>query len=334
MKYNPALDGIRAVAVTTVVADHCGLPMSNAQAGVETFFVLSGFLITTILMEDVDRTGRISLGRFYLNRAIRLCPPLFMMLGAFVILSPVLFPGQEFTRSILAAALYLTDFERGFGLGTTPLAHTWSLAVEEHYYFLWPLVLPFFARMERRRAFRLLIAIFIAATAWRIVAILGLHDLRGAYYRFDGRMSGLVLGSALAFLPWRPASEATGAIALAAVVVGSMLFKSAPLLLLAFWFTVLQIAAAFLILSVDGRKTSAFKFLSWRPLVYLGWLSYSIYVWHYPIAEALRGRIDSASLTAVVVGVTLAIAVISWHMVEKPLKMARHSRSARLAVPH
>lgn len=323
MQYNPALDGMRALAVSVVVAEHCGVPLANAQAGVEAFFVLSGFLITTLLLERGD-----GLGRFYLNRAIRLCPPLFLLLIAYAATAPALFPNEDAAWNVFVAAFYFTDMERALGSGgPSALAHTWSLAVEEHYYLLWPLIIPLFARLKRSTAACLLFGLFIAACVWRGINLMAWGDLRGAYYRFDTRASGLILGSALAFLPWRPSAPNIGLVALAALAFVSMATDTAPLGWIVVGYTITEILAAYLVLSLDRQQTILSRALSWRPLVYIGQLSYAIYLWNFPISLLAIDRFDPTMTLLIVAPLSIGIAALSYEFIERPLKVLRHRES-------
>ena len=142
MTYIPALDGVRALAVIAVVAFHCGIPAARGgMVGVDLFFVLSGYLITTILRRELLKTGKISLAGFYWSRMLRLWPPLILFLVFYYWLGAFLFPGIEVLPQIGIAALYLTDYSMAIWRSPAELGHTWSLSVEEHFYLVWPLFL-------------------------------------------------------------------------------------------------------------------------------------------------------------------------------------------------
>src|SRR5687768_11060779 len=135
MRYMPELDGLRALAVCAVLAFHAGAPMAQSgYLGVDLFFVLSGFLITSILVAEHERSGTIAVGRFYVRRALRLYPSLLLMLAVFVVVAPLLWPELPAARYALWSALYLSDYTRALIGEPEVLSYTWSLSVEEHFY--------------------------------------------------------------------------------------------------------------------------------------------------------------------------------------------------------
>jgi peptidoglycan/LPS O-acetylase OafA/YrhL len=141
----PALDGVRGVAVLAVFASHAGIPgFSLGGMGVDAFFVLSGYLITSILLAEIARTGSISLPKFYLRRIKRLTPALLTLTVLYAILAPFVWVERSAAEHAGLSALsffYLMDYARAFWVGHSPLVHTWSLAVEEHFYLVWPFAL-------------------------------------------------------------------------------------------------------------------------------------------------------------------------------------------------
>lgn len=253
MRYNPALDGIRAVAVMMVIAYHTGVPTSGmGYLGVDVFFVLSGFLITRILAAEVE-SGGIRLGAFYLRRARRLYPALVLLCIAMVLL------GWSNWQGALIVLAYLGDYMQPPGI----FAHTWSLAVEEHYYLLWPLVVPFLARMSRQRAVAVLLVAWVVASAWGIWQPFE----HRAPFRFDTRASGLIFGSLLAFLPVR-----------SLLPFGLMLVTA-----VATYFTDLAyhafaetMTACFILLSYQVEL----PFLTRPAFTYIGRISYGMYLYH------------------------------------------------------
>jgi peptidoglycan/LPS O-acetylase OafA/YrhL len=328
LQYNPAFDGVRALAVLAVVAYHCHIPMAlGGLIGVDVFFVLSGFLITSILRAELDQTGDLSLGRFYWRRALRLWPPLLLMLAAYAIVAPVLFPDANVLPDVTLAALYLSDYAMAFWVTPLEISHTWSLAVEEHFYLIWPLVILATARMRKRRLAVLLATGFVIATMWRVADTFIGVDWNRTYYRFDTRLSGLILGGLVAVMPWRPSErQATWIGRVSVIVLAVSLFTlrsrtPAPLL----WGGLfVDLAAAGLILSlVSGHATQFGRMLSGPWLVYLGTISYSVYLWHYPIARVLRDQLDPTITFGIVTALSIAIAALSWEYVEKPLKTFR-----------
>jgi len=297
MKYNPALDGLRALAVTMVVAYHAGAWWApTGYLGVDVFFVLSGYLISTILLHE-QAAGGIRLGAFYLRRARRLYPALCLLLAGVVL------AGMTLWQTIWPTLLYLGDY-----LGTPgALAHTWSLAVEEHYYLLWPLLLPFVARMERRKAIAALAAAYVAASLWSAYNGIPYRDT----YRFDTRMSGLIFGSLLAFAPALPIP---------------LLALAASVMLLAFgvptdrMFTEAATAATIIL-----STRTVLPWLTRSAFTYVGRISYGLYLYHWPIAFLIAERWDGTIRTVVTMLAAGSLAAVSYHTVERYFRTARVS---------
>lgn len=318
MRYNPALDGLRAVAVLAVVAFHCRTPfMDGGYFGVDLFFVLSGFLITNLLAGEWRESGTIDLPRFYWNRLVRLMP----LLATVVLV--VYTAGLTSPDKAAIALLYLTDvfapFDRDFGI----LSHTWSLSVEEHFYLLWPFVLP--ALLRARHPVRWAIALFIAATLWR-TAWYPLLPEQATYYRFDARLSGLLLGSVLALAPVRLEAgtlERIGGISLCALAVAMVSFPifTATSLLVAQ--PLVELAAAGLLLAASSGSTALHRMLSRPVLVMLGRWSYGIYLWHYPVAFVLREQLPWPQTLALTLVISVGLAALTYRTIEIPLRRWR-----------
>jgi peptidoglycan/LPS O-acetylase OafA/YrhL len=203
MPYNPALDGLRAVAVMLVVLFHARAPIAfGGYLGVDIFFVLSGYLITSLLLSELDTKGTLDLRRFYLRRLLRLTPALFAMLAVYLIVAPFLWPATtDHGKQAAIAATYLSDYAVAFWGTPDFLSHTWSLSVEEHFYLLWPLVLlAACRRWDRRSLVWVFGAAYGLATLVRWVCIVKGQSWEQVYYRFDTHLSGLMLGAWLAAL--------------------------------------------------------------------------------------------------------------------------------------
>jgi peptidoglycan/LPS O-acetylase OafA/YrhL len=316
MKYNPALDGLRAIAIVSVVLYHCKIPVAQGGFyGVDLFFVLSGFLITGLLSAEIAGTGKIDIGRFYWNRLIRLTPPLYCMLAVLYL------SGIERDWKLGAAALYLSDFTAEPGYG--PLIHTWSLAVEEQFYLVWPLALM--AILRARDPARVILWLIAAAMAWRCIALVTAPG-NLVYFRGDTRLTGLLAGAYLAVA--RPTIETKtiqrlGWIAL--VVLGiaattTQVYSERSLTLIQ---PLVELSAAILILSAMDAKTIHRRWLSHPVLVRVGVLSYSIYLWHYPIAWMAREVFDPFTTFVIVAAGSLAMAEISYRAIELPMRSFR-----------
>lgn len=298
MRYNPALDGIRAIAVLAVIAFHARVPgFGGGYIGVDVFFVLSGYLITQVLEETP------SLKTFYWRRAKRLVPALSLMLAAYLLVYPTLRPGYPHVRDALIAFFYLSDYTFTFAHMPDVLQHTWSLAVEEHFYLLWPLVF-----LRWRPSTRWLMAAYVIATAWRAVW----HDWDASYYRFDTHATGLILGCAIASVDRIDFPAWPGLIVLAICCVA---FSWDSKTVQTIGFTVAEAGAMLLILGAPPA------WLGNPGLAYLGRLSYGIYLWHYPLARFVRdnGATWETVLVVSLVG-SVAFAALSYHAVEARLR--------------
>ncbi len=322
MQYNPALDGLRAIAVLAVLAFHAGAPLAGGgYVGVDLFFVLSGFLITSILAKEQAATGRIAVARFYWRRALRLYPTLLLVLAAFVIASPHLWPELPAWRYAAMAALYVTDYTRALLGEPEVLSYTWSLSVEEHFYLLWPLVLPIVLR--QRRPVMVLVVAYALATIWRVA---NYHWLGWdpTYFRFDTRLSGLILGCLLAILPAVTSRYTPLAVLAMVVAVAVPSFHEpaglAGVLVLA------EAGAVGMVVYARSEKGCA-SLLAAPAIAYIGRLSYGIYLWHFPLVYWLRDRFDWAPTLAMTAIASMVLAAASYHFIDVPLR--RYRRASR-----
>ncbi|RUW79629.1 acyltransferase [Mesorhizobium sp. M2A.F.Ca.ET.067.02.1.1] len=323
MDRNRSFDVLRAMAAYSVVAFHCHLPFAvGGWIGVEVFFVLSGFLITGLLVGEFDRTGGVDVVRFYLRRIRRLWPPLLLMLAVYASAAPFVFPADNAARDVLLAGLYLSDYSVPLWKEPFLLIHTWSLAVEEHFYLVWPLVILMLARLPRRRAFLILTAFWLVATAWRWCDLAIGVDFYRTFYRFDTNLSGLAIGSAGALAPWVIGKGWTWLAGAALLVIAAVApFYSS--------ITVMTALPVDLLSVVLVAGLAAYPNMLPRHLAYTGEISYSIYLWHYPIVIALKGSATPMLLFVIAGIASWIIAWGSFELVEKPLR----SRSARRVMP-
>jgi peptidoglycan/LPS O-acetylase OafA/YrhL len=321
-----------------VVADHCWIPGFDAgYFGVDLFFVLSGFLITRLLVDEFDARGQIDLMKFYLRRLLRLAPPLVLMLAVYLAIAPVIWPQYglgSHLRDVALAGLYLSDYGRAFWHAPTALQHTWSLSVEEHFYLIWPFAVLLLARIELRWRIAVLFALYVLATAWRIYEYQSLGWV-ATYFRADTRMGGLICGALLAIcLPHmgrisEKTANTVGVLACVALVVClSLGFWRAPPTLV--WMASLaQIAAVGLLISASVPNSWISLTLSAPPLVGIGILSYGIYLWHYPMAVFFRELLPWYQTVPIVLTFTFATASISYLTVERPVQRYRRSLRVR-----
>jgi peptidoglycan/LPS O-acetylase OafA/YrhL len=333
MRYNPALDGVRAVAILLVVFFHARTRnFSGGFLGVDVFFVLSGFLITRILADEHATTGSIRVLRFYLRRARRLYPALLLMLGAYLLLAPVVFPKVSMAahvRDVLVSGLYLSDYAAAFYKIPVRLGHTWSLAIEEHFYLLWPLVLLGLLRLPRRYAIAAMLTLAVAATAWRWQSLALFDRWAFTYIRFDARLSGLLLGGAIGL--WQPRVRFPAVYACFGFVGLMVLAQTQRFFTpggLTYGVLLTELASVCLILGA-----SELSFLSWPGMAWLGRMSYGWYLWHYPAIRALReaGVTDRWHMLLLGGGGSLLLAVLSYYTVERYFRSAR--QPARVAAP-
>jgi peptidoglycan/LPS O-acetylase OafA/YrhL len=356
----PALDGMRAVAVIAVLLFHAGLSwIPGGTLGVDVFFVLSGFLITALLVAEHERTGRIGLGGFYLRRARRLLPALVLVL-LFVGLTwgLVLSPRTPTLRGdILATLFYVANWRFAFsGQGyfasfnaPSPLLHTWSLAVEEQFYLLWPIAVIWMVRHRRSVTRWALGLVALSFTVTLIQSLAGVWTDR-LYYGTDTRAMPLLLGAALgAWFVRRPASATlTGRTRSALEIAG---FAAAAGTLWAFHaingqstflyrggFLLIAVLVVAVIASVALVPAGALaRVLSVSPLRYLGRISYGIYLWHWPLFLLLtheRTGLGTAGLLVVRLAVTFVVSVASYHLFELPIRERRlRLPRPRLTVP-
>ncbi|AZO12344.1 acyltransferase [Mesorhizobium sp. M3A.F.Ca.ET.174.01.1.1] len=317
--HNPPLDGLRAVSVLAVVAFHCQVPfLAGGFFGVDLFFVLSGFLITSILRNELDETKSIDLGRFYWNRLVRLTPPLYLMLAA------VLLAGQATSGKTLIAAVYLTDFFAPYEPEYGALRHTWSLAVEEQFYLIWPLPLVVILRLPRPTA--AVIAIFCGATIWRFLLLQNLPS-EWVYYRPDARLTGLLAGTIVALakpsvndISLLDSIGKAAACSILLVMAGTQIYTPASLVIAQ---PLVEVCAAALLVAATDRRTEIHRFLSRPVLVRVGLLSYSIYLWHFPIAYLLRQSYEWVPTLLITVIVSAVLAILTHSLVEVPMRTLR-----------
>ena len=364
MPYLPALDGLRAIAVLSVVFYHAGVAwFGGGYLGVETFFVISGYLITSLLLLEHGRSGGTGFRAFWMRRARRLLPALALVVIASLVYAVIFLPAEVagLRSDALAAAGYATNWYLIFehrsyfeSLGRpSALQHLWSLAVEEQYYLVWPLL---FAGMMRVWRPRLVLAVTLGGALTSALLMAFLFDPNvdpsRIYYGTDTRAAGLLLGSALAFCwrPWlRPAQEERlgagfvldvgGLAALALLAVLFLQLSETSAFLYRGGFVLAGAAAAAVIaVAVHPDAHVVPRILALRPLRWLGTRSYAIYLWHWPVITVTRPGLDTPldgiTLFALRLGVTLAFAELSYRLVETPVRtgvLGRAWRSLRSA---
>jgi peptidoglycan/LPS O-acetylase OafA/YrhL len=354
MGYLPGLDGIRALAVIGVLLYHADLTwISGGFLGVDVFFVLSGFLITTLILEEYDRAGGIDFSRFYLGRARRLLPALVLMLAAVAVAAAFFYRdvASQVRADTLASIFYvnnwwyiLNDASYFEFIGRPPLLkHLWSLAVEEQFYLVWPAVAYLVMKRAGRRGVRITaLGLAILSTTWMILlsARNGYPDFTDpsrAYFGTDSHAMGLLIGAALATV-WRPGrlradiprgakAIITGAgIAALLTVIGFFVFvgEFTPWMYQEGGFLVLALVVALLIAMATHPASPLGGWLGTQPWRYVGQRSYGLYLWHWPIFMVTRPNLDvpldGIPLLVVRLALTFAIAELSFRLVEMPIR--------------
>jgi peptidoglycan/LPS O-acetylase OafA/YrhL len=346
--YRPHLDGLRAVAVYLVIAFHAGLyRLSGGFIGVDVFFVLSGYLVTQVLMRDLDAHGGIRFRHFYARRYRRLLPAAFVALAVTsMVYAAVATPADvvEVAGSVRAAFVYVanwwfvghaTDYF-GIGIEASPVLHYWSLSIEEQFYLAWPLLLGglyVVARPAGRlRPTALRVAVGLAAGASLAGSLwLARTNPDRAYYGTDTRAYQLLAGALLALTPGllalRPGSARTVRF-LAPIPLIGLLAVSSPAIevgpitrgVLAAGLTCLLIVA---VENATGGLVQ--RALSLPPVVYLGRVSYATYLWHWPVIIVALRLADPAPLPLVCIATLLAtgLASLSYQILERPVREAR-----------
>jgi peptidoglycan/LPS O-acetylase OafA/YrhL len=355
----PALDGIRAIAVIAVLLYHADLLWApGGFLGVEVFFVLSGFLITALLWSELIATGGLGFRGFWFRRARRLLPALFGLLVVVLAAFLIGWPHEIATiRGDVAAAFsyssnwYLIGVKRSyfqtFGR-PSPFGHLWSLAIEEQFYLVWPLLLTLlFARIRRPKRVAAYIggaALLSASAMWIFYSS---ADPSRVYYGTDTRAAGLLIGAALAVVwrPWIPGYKSRigpRTLELAAVGAGAILvwafvrwdefssFTYRP------GIQIVALASAVLVAASVHPETRLHAILGWKPLRWIGRRSYGIYLWHWPVYVVTRPGIDigwsNGPVLVLRLAITLLLAELSFRYVEEPVRRGALGRIGRRLV--
>lgn len=343
-KYRKEIDGLRCIAVLSVLIYHAGFSAFGVKLlpggflGVDVFFVISGYLITGIVLSECN-DGSWSLLRFYERRARRILPALFVVIAATILLAWWLMtPAQmmDFGASAGATALFGSNvffwLDTGYfseAIELKPLAHTWSLAVEEQFYLVLPLMIWSLVKVSRGRY---LAGTLIAVAAASFVSALWLGANRPAanFYLLPSRGWELLGGSLLAFLESKRQRPTAGLLQKVAPVVGLMMIVGSVVLVNGSmrhpgFVTMPVIAGTMLLIWFAGARGVTTRLLTFRPIVGIGLISYSLYLWHQPLFSFARlYSINDLLLwqRVVLVGISIPIAFLSWRYVERPFRQA------------
>jgi len=357
LSYRPEVDGLRAIAVLAVVFYHAHLGITGGFVGVDLFFVISGYLITSLILRDLEK-GSFSLADFWERRVRRIFPAL----GVMVLLTLLLGGGMFFIsieryadlgKSAVAQVFMMSNiyFWRTIGYFTgsaeeKPLMHTWSLAVEEQFYLLVPIILLVLFRFWRDRPDRkmLLFKLFswgIAGSLAFSAIMLSSRDAGFAFYLLPTRAWELLCGSLLSVMPSalhprrRIVGEVISWIGLAAIL-GSVFYYRKDMVFPGPAALLPCLGAAFVILGTNTREGGlpiVGRILSWKPMVFIGLISYSLYLWHWPLLVyfdlwSFAGK-SSIQARAGVIVLAFVLALLSWRYVETPFRKKRLAKSRR-----
>lgn len=350
--YMPGLDGLRALAVFAVMAYHLNLTWApGGLLGVSLFFVLSGYLITNILLTQWEHSGSIDLRDFWLRRARRLLPAFFLMLAGVMSWIALYAPERlaVLKQEALAAIFYCSNwylifhqvsYFESFG-PPSPLGHLWSLAVEEQFYLFWPILLGLGLRCFPQRKWIIrgtAVVALISVAAMTLIYIPG-HDPSRVYYGTDTRAFALLVGAVLAMV-WpsgqmtanlsgkkRVTLDAVGSMGLLVVLLMIMKTNQYHPFLYQGGLLLYSAAAACLVAALAHPASYLGRIFGWRPLRWLGECSYGLYLWHYPVivltSPAVNTEGPDLSRTLWQIAVSMLLTVLSRYLIEEPIRYGR-----------
>ena len=361
LQHLPSLDGLRGIAVLAVVVFHFSPEVApGGFLGVDIFFVLSGFLITSLLVSERERTQRISLRSFWLRRARRLLPALFLLLivlGAYALLSASEVDANQIGEDGLAALGYVANWhfivsgqgyvEQFLASSPSPFRHTWSLAIEEQFYVIWPLIVagvgvlvargiarPGRSRRRLRTALAVLCLVLGVISLGLMVTLFDEGDPNRVYYGTDTRAFLLLLGAAVGALTAGRLTITRTSLRTLLVVAGTVAAVGVGVLLATvettdIWlyqggYGIVAVLVALVLAAAAQPGLNPLGYaLRAKPLVWLGLISYGVYLWHWPISLWLTEQetsLDGPALFALRSVVTLTIAIASYFVVEQPIR--------------
>ena len=327
LRFNPALDGLRGVAILLVILSHAHVPLfEGAFFGVDLFFVLSGYLITSLLLMEMQSAGRLDYWRFYRRRFFRLMPALALFLGTYCLVAPFLWPDlTDIYSDALVSILYLADYGIAFFDSPDTLLHMWSLSVEEHFYLIWPPLLVLVLRFTPTgKAWRAIALLWLLSSLWRIFWVLEGQQFYEIFFRFDTRVSGLFAGALLAaLLVEKPQFYETMK---AQRSYAMWLPLAVPLLMALEWdnhdamiwgIPVVECAAVVVLLAVHQHRGLVYEMLTAPVLMKLGQWSYGIYLWHYPVVRYLRADYSWPVVVVAGLAISTLLAALSFYTIER-----------------
>jgi len=344
LKYRPEIDGLRALAVVPVILFHAGLEVFRGGfVGVDIFFVISGYLITKILIEEIENK-RFSIVNFYERRARRILPALFfVMLVCIPFAWMWMLPSQlkDFSQSLVAVSLFVSNIlfwrETGYFAAASeekPLLHTWSLAVEEQYYVLFPVFLILAWRFGKNRVFWMIvvmaaISLLLSEWGWR-------YSATANFFLAPTRVWELFAGSIAAFIVHKHGiqnSNILSVIGLTAIIFSIFFYdETTPFPSV---YALVPVLGVVLLVLYAGKETLAAKLLSTKGFVGIGLISYSAYLWHQPLFAFARIRSMENPATLFMLALSLLsilLAYFSWSYIEKPFRQRKRIKKRGVVV--
>ena len=341
LKYQAEIDGMRALAILPVVFFHAGFELwSGGYVGVDVFFVISGYLITLILIQDIEN-NEFSLIRFYERRARRIIPALFfMILCCFPLAIWTMPPSmlEEFSQSVIFVGLFASNlfFWRNSGYFDTeadekPLLHTWSLAVEEQYYLIFPILLVIFSR-QKRNSF-LFTLCFLAIISFTLSVFASKNFPSANFYLIISRAWELLAGSLVAVLSFKTRFNPRPLlcyIGILGIIIPVFLYDDKT----SFpgFAALLPVLGTVLVILFRSEDFLLIRFLSSKPMVFCGMMSYSIYIWHQPIFAFSRiyfPDYHSEHMRFFLIALTFGFGYLSWRFIERPFRATPQKISAK-----
>jgi peptidoglycan/LPS O-acetylase OafA/YrhL len=334
LRYRPEIDGLRALAVIGVVLYHIGLGFPGGYVGVDVFFVISGYLITGIIAKDL-RAGTFSMLDFWVRRIRRILPAVTVTVVASLTLGYYILEAEQFkalaessiAQSLMAANIFFwLDNMSYFAEASDmkPLLHTWSLAVEEQFYVVFPLLLSLLSKHLRK--YTLPIIIFIGASSLALSCWALIHKPSANFFLLPTRAWELLAGAFIALLAnqkemSRRAAEVAAWLGLL-MIAAAMFFYNAQTPFPG-WAAIPPVAGSAIFIWANGsQQTSAGRLLSFKPVVFIGLISYSFYLWHWPILVFTKHVIINISLPwkLGILIISLILSILSWKWVESPFR--------------
>ncbi len=339
LPFRPDIEGLRAIAIGLVVFSHAGSPLfPSGFIGVDIFFVLSGYLITSLLIQEIQSTGSLSFARFYARRARRLLPAAMLLVLVVcvveaIVVSPIMqfrvlkaaFATVFYSSNIYFARLGMDYFEKG--TASNPLLHTWSLAVEEQFYLLWPILLLLLTRAGKSRKVAAIALAVIAVASFVFCVHLTRIDAAAAFFQLPARVWEFCAGGMITYLPAERLARHgricswMGPIGLLTLLICAQFIRASSFPGSVAAIPVLG-AMAVLLAGVGAPNSLVPRFLSTPPAQILGRLSYSLYLWHWPVLVISRQLFPPGSLIVRIsaIGVAIVLAVLTHWAVENPIR--------------